>query len=537
MQGREHLADAKRGQSAVAAARRQSAVEGPGVAGKLGAVPAQQLLALQRSAGNAAAVRWMTSTKPGGPPPAGPSLSAAAEKAGDVTSAGDANNQFTGASVAGGYRNPDATTNAAQYGSVVGSGVGTVTSAAGLVGQGVRFHRARMDRKNAKPGTAEDHALGRDMKAGAGGTAEQGLSFVNMSTGLAAAVMNLKHVVQAAVSGVAAASSGIGVVAASVQSVRFIRKADRARRRVAALQRLMDDQNKPKQALRAANDQVEALQKAVNDGRTDVETAEASFEKALWEQAQQEVRGAEVDFALLVRLLERADQAQAALERDQADLEAARIRQDERAVTSAKMQDALEKQTEKAKRYRGGAVEDISLRDIQEYAARKNSRGTTMKAIGAVAGLLGVGGSIVSMVAGVALAAGVAAGAGVLVATPVGWGLAGAAATVALGSAGWKTWRFFQHRWEQSAAPETAGGPTPSRRDRLRRTLAVWKDVGPNERDQHAAALYEMARDETRPERVKEARDTLVALGLSWDEMKDDSVNGKKLIAAKFASA
>ncbi|TFV33930.1 hypothetical protein E4K10_42410 [Streptomyces sp. T1317-0309] len=78
----------------------------------------------------------MTSTKPGGPPPAGPSLSAGAEKAGDVTSAGDANNQFTGASVAGGYRNPDATTNAAQYGSVVGSGVGTVTSAAGLVGQG-----------------------------------------------------------------------------------------------------------------------------------------------------------------------------------------------------------------------------------------------------------------------------------------------------------------------------------------------------------------------------------------------------------------
>lgn len=504
--------------------------------GKQGVLSPQQLLALQRSAGNATAVQLVTGTKPGGPP-AGPSLSAAAEKAGDVTSAGDANNQFTGASVAGGYKNPDATTNAAQYGSVVGSGVGTLTSAAALASQGVKLHRARMGRKNAEPGTAEDHALGRDVKAGAGGTAEQGLSFVNMSTGLASAVMNLKHVVQAAVSGAAAASSGVGVIAASVQTVRFIRKADRARRRVAALQKLMDDQNKPKQALKAANDQVEALQRAVTDGRVDAETADASFEDALWEQARQEARGAEVDFALLVRLLERADQAQAALARDQADLEAARTRQEERAVVSAKMQDALEKQTEKVKRYRGAAVEDISLRDIQEYAARKNTRGTTMKAIGAVAGLLGVGGSIASMVAGVVLAAGVAAGAGVLVATPVGWGLAGAAATVALGSAGWKAWRFFRHRWEQSAAPETAGAHTPSRRDRLRRTLAFWKDVGPNERDQHAAALYEMARDETKPERVEGARDTLLALGLSWDEMKDDSLNGRKLIAAKFASA
>lgn len=535
MHGRDHLDDALRLQDATAAVRRRSGTHGPSRALHEGGDSARQLLALQRAAGNSAAARWVNGTTPGSST-TGSSLSAAAEKVGDLTSASDANNQFTGASAAGTFRDPSASTNAAQYGGVAGSGIGTLTSATGLVGQSVKFHRAHMLRKNARPGTAAHRAADVERKAGAGGTAEQGLSFVNMTTGFASAVMNLKQVAQAAVSGVAAASSGVGVAASAVQSVRFIRKADRARQRVERLRTLMADEDRPSQALRGADKEVEALQKAVIDGTADLDAANIAFEKETWEQARRKVEGGEPDYSLLVSLLKQSDHAQVTLDRDRVELQAARSRQRERESVSGRMREALREQTEKVQRYRGGAAGDVSLREIQEYAAGKNSRGVTMKAVSAVAGLLGIGGSIASMIAGIAMAAGVAAGASVLVATPVGWGLAGAAATVALGVTGWKAWRFFQHRWQQTAVTDVSG-EIPSTGRRLRRTLAFWRALDPNERTSHAAALYEMARDETKADRATEARRTLVALGLNWDEMRDDPKNGKKLIAAKLASA
>lgn len=479
---------------------------------------------VQRSTGDAVAVQRV-------------SLSAAAEKAGDLTPAGDANNQFTNASLTNGYRDPSASSNAAQYGGVAGSAFGTVTSFAGMVGQAMKFHRGRKGRKGATPGTAAYSAQDRELKAGGAGVAEQGSSFVNMSTSLAAAVMNIRGVAQEAVGGVTAASSGAGVISGSIQSVRYIRKADKARQRVRALQQLMADEKKPEDALEAANKEVGALEWTVSGDEYDLEEVERSLQSAIRGLGQEQIQEKkEVWHSQIKDILRQKSEIEEHLQRDQSELAVAKVRQQERAEVSRKMHEALVKQTEKVERYTESAPVDVSLRQIQEYAAEKNSRGVTMKAIGAVAGLLGVGGSVAAMVAGIALAAGVAAGAGVLVATPVGWGLAGAAATVALGVAGWKTWRFFQHRWDRSAAPNSADGATPTVGQRLRRTLAFWKASGPNEREQYAAALYEMARDGAKAERAGEARATLVALGLNWDEMSGDAASGRKLIADKFAS-
>ncbi|MFJ9630132.1 DUF4157 domain-containing protein [Streptomyces sp. NPDC101175] len=467
------------------------------------------------------------------------SLGEVAEKVADLAPAGDANNQFTGASVAGGYKDPNAATNAAQYGGVVGSAFGVATSSAGVLAQAANVVRARKGMRGATPGTAAHHAYDREVKAGGAGTAEQGLGFVSTSTGLAAAVMNLRGVAQEVAGGVGAASSGAGLLAGLVQSVRFIRKADKARRRLDALRTLMADENAPGQALEAANREVAELERAVLEGRADVEQWHRDFQSELRKQAEGRLNGADVDHSRLVQMLglePRIKEIEAELLGNEAELAAARLRQQERQDVSEKMESALRTQTEKVRRYNEGAPADVSLREIQEYAAGKNSRGVTVKAIGAVAALLGVGGSVAALVAGAALAAGVAAGAGVLVATPVGWALAGAAATVALGVAGWKTWRFFQHRWEQSAAQGGAQGPAPTLGARLRDTLAFWKKSGPNERNQYAAALYEMARDETQAERAGEARRTLVALGLDWAELNGDPEHGTKLIAAKFAS-
>ncbi|WP_329264918.1 DUF4157 domain-containing protein [Streptomyces sp. NBC_01478] len=513
--------------------RFERAAEANAVRAMAGPVPeggaARRRSAVQRSKGDSIAVQMVTSTK-------GPSLGAAAEKAGDLTAAGDANNQFTAASVAGGYRDPAATTSAAQYGTIVGAGAGTLTSFVGLVGNVIKFGRARTDRRKSSPGTAAYRRHDRELKAGAAGTAEQGLSVGNMSTGLASSAMNLSGAAQEAVGGVAAASAGAGLLVGSVQSVRYIRKADKARQRVNKLRQLMADEKKPEEALEAANKEVGTLEWTVSGDEYDLREVERSLQSAIRGLGQEQIQEKkEVWHSRIKDILRQKSEIEEQLQRDQAELAVAELRQQERAEVSRKMHEALVKQTEKVERYTESASVDISLREIQEYAAGKNIRGVTVKAIGAVAALLGVGGSVAALVAAVALAAGVAAGAGVLVATPVGWGLAGAAATVALGVAGWKTWRFFQHRWKQSAKPDH-DGTMPTIKERLRRTLAFWKASGPNEREQFAAALYDMAHDVAKAERSEEARNTIDALGLNWGEMKDDREAGKVLISEKFKS-
>lgn len=226
----------------------------------------------------------------------------------------------------------------------------------------------------------------------------------------------------------------------------------------------------------------------------------------------------------------------------QADLgvQQALARQQERAAAKAAMERALGEAAEEVKQYRAGAEQQISLRMIQAYAVRKNERGRIKKIVAATGGALGSAGAVASLVASIAVAAGAAAGASVLLATPIGWALAGAAAVTGLGLAGYKVWKFFAQRWERTAEPDADGKPTKPALDRLGRTLAFWKPVGPGKREEYAAALYRMAEGGSDADRVRtaEARRTIEALGLDWDDlgMKDEPESAVNLIAAKLAS-
>lgn len=127
-----------------------------------------------------------------------------------------------------------------------------------------------------------------------------------------------------------------------------------------------------------------------------------------------------------------------------------------------------------------------------------------------------------------------------LLATPIGWGLAAAASVAGLGLASYKAWKYFARRWERTAEPDADGKPTRPPLPRLGKTLAFWKTTGPSKREEYAAALHTMAKggQDTDQVRTAEARKTIAALGLDWDglKMNDDSESAKKLIAAKLAS-
>ncbi|MFF7635982.1 hypothetical protein ACFZB9_22975 [Kitasatospora sp. NPDC008050] len=170
----------------------------------------------------------------------------------------------------------------------------------------------------------------------------------------------------------------------------------------------------------------------------------------------------------------------------------------------------------------------------------RRTRVRIKKIIAAAGGALGASGSVAALVASIAVAAGATAGASALLATPVGWALAGAAAAVGLGLATYKAWKYFAKRWEQLAEHDADGKPTRSPLARLGKTLAVWKKAGPAKREEYAAALYGMAEggQDADPVRTEEARKTIAALGLDWDglRMAAQPESAKKLIAAKLAS-
>jgi hypothetical protein len=185
-----------------------------------------------------------------------------------------------------------------------------------------------------------------------------------------------------------------------------------------------------------------------------------------------------------------------------------------------------------------GHYGDANLDIIRAYAYKKNQRGVIKKATSFVGGLLGIGAGIASLVASIALATGAAAGAAVLMATPVGWGLAGAAAAVGIGLGLYKAVRFFSKRWAQSGQLKDQHGRALSTGARLKKTLAFWRPVGKSRRESYAEALWKMAKDGAQPVRQREAKELIKSLGLDFDALgmgsdKDDAV---KLLMAKMAS-
>ncbi|WP_443060752.1 eCIS core domain-containing protein [Streptomyces sp. NBC_00448] len=405
---------------------------------------------------------------------------------------------------------------------------------AAVVGTGMKskeLYDANAAKKASAAGTAKHHIASRDEKAAGNDV------FSNISgTGSQAASLAGGLVGEAAANHASLAGTGIGLPSSVLQVGRYARKSYKADQRIRALRALMAKEEAPAEALKAAKDLLPALLHKVREADEELRRAKREYTSRIQELDERATRGEDVDRGSLKPLKEAVDQAET--DRTAAEAELTRGEQEYAALKPASdaMHEAVKGLAEKAKHYDGTVSDEISLRDIQAYAVRKNASGRLRKGITAVGSMLSIGGSIASIIATAAIMGAAVAGAGAVAATPVGWGLAAAAAAVALGLASYKGWKKLSHRWHQTGVPDARTGAVPSKRKRLLQTLNLTKDVGVNEREQHAAALYRLAADGPDAKRVEEARATLDALGLSWDEMKNDEEGGKKLIAAKLAS-
>ncbi len=185
-------------------------------------------------------------------------------------------------------------------------------------------------------------------------------------------------------------------------------------------------------------------------------------------------------------------QAREALTRLEAEHRTAEDGVKRRRVLFDELSDALKRYTVEVERDAAGKRTDaVTLDELRRYADKKNTRGLSRKAISTVGGLLSVGSGVAGLVVAIAAALGGAALAG----TPVGWGLAAAAAAASIGVAAWKGWQFFSKRWAREEYVKDDEGNVRKRKrfERLLQTAAFWRKSGPTKRDSRAEALYQLA--------------------------------------------
>jgi hypothetical protein len=338
------------------------------------------------------------------------------------------------------------------------------------------------------------------------------------------------------------AGGAVGLPASLLQTGRYVRKAVKAKARVTALRTLMAaEDEQPKKALEAADQEVAACRELVY-ALDELFEAKSSAYRARLEEIVRSPRNAPpgTDIETLGRARLEIDDVERKLGDAPGELMRAMARQSQRQEAPRAVERGLTEAVEQVRPHKPDAPEQVSLRMIQAYAVRKNERGRIKKIIAAVGGALGASSGVAALVTSIAVASGTAAGAGLLLATPVGWALAGAAAVAGLGLASYKAWKFFAKRWERTAGPGAEGAPVRSVPARLRETLAFWRHTAPSKREQYAAALFTMAAGGPNADRARteEARRTVAALGLDWHEfgMNEEPESAKKLIAAKLAS-
>lgn len=191
-----------------------------------------------------------------------------------------------------------------------------------------------------------------------------------------------------------------------------------------------------------------------------------------------------------------------------------------------------------------------SLEQIHKYTLGKQRSGVVKKTIATFGATLGVAGSIAACIA----AGAAIAGGAVLMASPVGWGLAIAAAAIGLGVVGYKAVKRFgkfaeQRKVEDARAgrqgPQTAGEKLKRFGANLRDTLSFWKKPK-TERTDYAKALLRYYTQGSADERAQAEQLIVDLLGIAKSKRKDarltamrDVANLDKyaeLIAAKMAS-
>uniref|UniRef100_A0AAU3GRG3 Uncharacterized protein n=1 Tax=Streptomyces sp. NBC_01401 TaxID=2903854 RepID=A0AAU3GRG3_9ACTN len=436
--------------------------------------------------------------------------------------------------IGGRYDDPSFSTTDSYNVGVAGPAATALVAGAGLVGNVRDGLAARQGLKQAPQGSGQHHVLDRDLRAAKADGAQNIGSVVGGMANAAGGAMNLAGQAPATYNAVLSSGGGVGLPVAAVQTGRYIRKAVKARKRVRELEALMRRQDQqPKAALRAAEEEVQARLASVQALDSAFEAAHAEYKARVEDQARPEDQRQYPDTT--IDLLGDLRLKYEALERQLHEAVSAHTVAVQEAAQRERAQEAIRNALNEVAaavaRSESDGDEQISLLQIQQYAARKNSRGVNKKMVTALSGALGVSAGVASLISTIAIAAGATAGAAILVTTPVGWGLAAAAATVALSLASYKAWKKIAKRWKQTATE----APEDSTLRHLGRTLAFWRRTGPSKRTQYAAALYQFAQS-TDPVQGALARDTVETLGLDWGRIGGDEESAIKLIAAKLAS-
>jgi hypothetical protein len=161
-----------------------------------------------------------------------------------------------------------------------------------------------------------------------------------------------------------------------------------------------------------------------------------------------------------------------------------------------------------------------TLLEINAYAFSKNYSGTIKKLLSSVGGLFATAGGAAMLAVSIAALAG---GGALAMATPVGWALAGVAAVIGLGLAGFKAIKWLKKRWAMAATDKAGTARTTGAR--LGTTLAFWKPAGKSRRELYGKKLLEYALgDKCYEEQMLEARGMIKDLGISWTSLEIDDL-------------
>jgi hypothetical protein len=500
------------------------------------------IIALQRTAGNAAVTSALRSARV--------SIQRETEDAevttgrvrDTVDNAAQTVAVATAPTVGAQFIDPSVSTSASYAGGMSGPFSSVLAAGAGLA-TGVKAIRDAQRGKAEHPtGSAPHREASRELGSARAEVGQSASGLVGNVISGAGGVMNYSGYPTPVYNAMFSAGGAVALPATLLQTGRYARKAAKAQARVEALRALMSaEDEQPKRILEAADEEVAVCRELVYALDELFESKSATYQARLQEMSRSPMdRPLGTDLETLKQARVEVHELEGKLHEANGELTQALARQKQREDVRRAMERALSEAAEEVKQHKPGAPKEISLRMIQAYAVRKNERGRIKKIIAATGGALGASGSVAALVTSIAVAAGTAAGASVFLATPVGWALAGAAAVTGLGLASYKAWKFFAKRWEQTAEPDAEGKPTHSTLPRLGQTLAFWKKTAPSKREEYAAALYTMAIGGADADRIRteEARKTIAALGLGWEElaMNDEPESAKKLIAAKLAS-
>lgn len=446
-----------------------------------------------------------------------------------------------------GYSDPNFTTPQGTVGGVTTPAIGVVTSGIGLGFSSRQHHEARKKLKTQTTGTIGHRSAKRDVSSTGTDVAEKTLGTASGITGTVAGSMAAGGATGASMAGAIAAP--LTVPLSVLQAVRWGRKAHGARLRCDALNALIKSEDAkidPNTRLKAIEDRVNALQTqkteytdALVEAKKEVADAERTlqrFQMLRKPTPRQEIQL--LNLAIQVEnLRDMVKGVQADLDATTTNLDAATIERDQVKTAREAMEKAVK---EESAIVASGKTEQVSLRMIQAYALKKNQRGLVKKIVNTIGSIIGAGAGVAGTVAAIAIAAGATAGASVLMATPVGWALGGAAALIGLTMAGYSAWKFFSKRWKRTGAMKDSSGNKLGFGARLGKTLAFWQKTGPSRRELYAERLYDLAKDDAGPNKAKaeEARETIKALGLDWvaSNMASDKAASVKLITAKMGS-